>query len=98
MWESVILEALIAMRSLLCTAINDTPHNKFFSFVRRESRGTNLSLWLSAGKKAGLRNLNRNNDDPFIVPVTIDQVINPYFARVRKEDGRLDTVSTTSQL
>ena len=30
------------------------------------------------------------------MPVTIDQVINRYFARVRKEDGRLDTVSTTA--
>ena len=43
-WNSVLLEALFAMRSLLCTAINDTPHKKFFSFVRRESRGINLPL------------------------------------------------------
>ena len=31
-WEIVLLEALHSIRSLLCTATNTAPHERFFSF------------------------------------------------------------------
>ena len=41
-WESVITEGLNAIRTLLCTSTNATPHERFFSFQRRSSIGTSL--------------------------------------------------------
>lgn len=46
-WEDLLPVALYAIRSLLCTATNATPHERFLSFQRRSSAGTLLLSWLS---------------------------------------------------
>ena len=94
MWESVLPEALAANRSLICTATNETPHSRLFSFTRRGTQGYQLPEWLTAGKQAYMKIHVRNKDDPQVEPVRIMQVINPYFARVEQSSGRIDTVST----
>lgn len=44
--EEKKVEALYAIRTLLCIATNVTPHESFFSFPRWSSMGTSLPLWL----------------------------------------------------
>ena len=46
-WESVLDSALHSIRSLLCTATNQTPHESFFSFNRKSCNGYSLPTWLS---------------------------------------------------
>ena len=45
-WESVLPEALHAVRSLLCTATNNEPHERFFKFQRRSGLGRTHPSWL----------------------------------------------------
>ena len=94
MWETVLPEALDAVRSLLCTSTNESPHSRLFRFNRRSSLGCSLPKWLSSGNSAYLRNYVRNKEDPLVQPVTICEVINPHYARVSFDGGRIDTVST----
>ena len=46
-WESVLPDALHSVRSLLCTSINCTPHERFFNFTRRSSPGQSILSWLA---------------------------------------------------
>ena len=45
-WEDVLCESLHAIRSLLCLATNDTPHNRMFKFNRRSMTGVSMPTWL----------------------------------------------------
>lgn len=45
-WEQLLPVALHAIRTLLCTASNATPHERFLPFPR-SSTGVSLSSWLS---------------------------------------------------
>ena len=94
MWESMIPQALSANRSLICTATNETPHARMFIFERRDSQGFCLPDWLATGKDAYMKVFVRSKDDPLVQPVKILEVINPFFARVEQQNGRIDTVST----
>ena len=46
-WKTVLSEVLHSIRSLLCTATNATPHERFFSYQRRTPSGHSLPTWLS---------------------------------------------------
>ncbi len=46
-WQDVLPDALHSIRSLLCTATNNTPHERFFRFERRSSTGRSVPTWLS---------------------------------------------------
>ena len=94
LWETVLPEALASLRSLLCTATGSSPHSLLFTFPRRGTQGFSLPGWLSAGKQAYMKNFARCKDDPLVRPVRILQVINPFFARVEQQSGRIDTIST----
>ena len=78
---------------MICTATNETPHSKIFTFQRRSPQGFCIPDWLNAGKEAYLKVFIRAKDDPPVQPVKILEVINPFFARVER-NGRIDTVST----
>lgn len=93
-WEIVLADALHSIRSLLCTATNTTPHERFFSFQRRSSTGASLPTWLTyPGSKAFLRRFVRNSKmDPYVDEVEIINV-NPNYANVRYLNGREVTVS-----
>ena len=90
----MIPQALSANRSLICTATNETPHSRMFIFERRGSQGFCLPDWLATGKDAFMKVFVRSKDDPLVQPVKILEVINPFFARVEQQNGRIDTVST----
>ncbi|KAF2889068.1 hypothetical protein ILUMI_17105 [Ignelater luminosus] len=46
-WEDVLNESLYSIRSLLCTATNETPHEQLFRFVRRTGNGSATPSWLT---------------------------------------------------
>ena len=46
-WQPVFQDALHSVRSLLCTATNETPHEQMLSFKRRSTFGTSVPTWLS---------------------------------------------------
>ena len=57
-WDQVLPDALHAIRSLLCTATNQTPHERFLSFERRS---TVLVLWKTKQNPTNLPYKPRRN-------------------------------------
>ena len=45
-WEEVLPVALHSLRSLLCVATNQTPHERLFNYQRRSASGHTLPSWL----------------------------------------------------
>ena len=94
-WERVLPKALHAIRSLLCTATNQTPHERMFSFPRRAISGTAMPSWLlDQNTQVLLRRFVRNKGDPLCDPVEL-LMANPTYAKIRYADGRESTVSTS---
>ena len=93
-WQDVLPDALHAVRSLLCTSTNSTPHERFFGFERRSMLGKSLSSWLLQKGPVLLRRFVRNKDEPLVDEVDLLDA-NPSFAHIRFPDGRESTVSTT---
>ena len=92
-WQEVLPEALHAVRSLLCTATNTTPHERFFSFPRRSSTGSSVPSWLMTPGPVLLRKFVRNSkNDPLVEEVELVEV-NPQYAHIKYSDGRESTVS-----
>ena len=92
-WESVLSDALHAVRTLLCTSTNSTPHERMFSHQRRGSSGSSLPIWLcSPGKVLLKRHVRPSKYDPIVTEVDLLQS-NPHYATVRMADGRESTVS-----
>uniref|UniRef100_A0A5S6PYY5 Integrase catalytic domain-containing protein n=1 Tax=Trichuris muris TaxID=70415 RepID=A0A5S6PYY5_TRIMR len=61
-WRCVLPEALHAIRSLLCTAINATPHERMFNFSRRSATGNmyDRANWIHLSKKRNYWKLTLN--------------------------------------
>ena len=94
-WESVLSDALHAIRSLLCTSTNCTPHERMFSHQRRGSSGSTLPVWLcSPGKVLLKRHVRSSKYEPLVTEVELIQS-NPQYATVRMADGRESTVSVS---
>ena len=92
-WEQVITDVLHSIRSLLCTATNETPHERVFSFPRRSTSGSSLPAWLTDNSKALMkRHANRSKYDPIVEEVELLEV-NPSTSHVRTEQGVEMTVS-----
>ena len=92
-WQSVLNAALHGIRSLLCTATNQTPHERFFGFARRSSFGTSLPRWLSEPGPVLLRNFVKGSKfDDKVYQVELTEA-NPLYARVRFPNGREGNVS-----
>ncbi|KAI0985049.1 hypothetical protein GJ496_008204 [Pomphorhynchus laevis] len=81
-WILILNTALHSIRSLLCTSTNCIPHKRMFNFPRKSSNGYSIPEWLISGM-ANLRN--------FICQSKTD----PHYSRIRYEDGRESTVSTS---
>ena len=89
-WQDVLPDALHSLRSLLCTATNCTPHERFFKFERRSSCGP---TWLSSpGAVLLKRHVRTSKSDPLVDEVELLQA-NPQYAHIRHLDGRETTVS-----
>lgn len=92
-WECVLSEALHAIRSLLCTSTNETPHERMFKHQRRSSCGSSLPSWLTApGPVLMRKHANPSKYDPQVEEVSLLEV-NPNYAFVRLPNGTETTVS-----
>ncbi|XP_048583013.1 uncharacterized protein LOC125561953 [Nematostella vectensis] len=93
-WQEVLPDVLHSIRSLLCTATNETPHERFFGFPRRSSSGSSIPTWMSEpGPVLLKRHVRASKTDPLVDEVELLQA-NPHYAHVRYPDGRETTVST----
>ena len=93
-WETALPQSLHAVRSLLCTSTNATPHERFLKFNRRSMLGRSLPSWLLQPGPALLRRFTRNKGEPLVDEVELVDV-NPNFARIKFPDGRESTVSVS---
>ena len=92
-WEIILPSVLHSIKSLLSTATNTTPHERFFSFHRRSMCGISLPSWLTRSGNVMLRRYVRHsNNDPLVDDVELTNV-NPTYAHIRYPDGRESTVS-----
>ena len=92
-WELVITEALHAIRSLLCTSTNATPHERMFSHPRRSASGVSIPSWLAVpGKVYMKRQVKGSKYEEDVEEVDLLQ-INPQYAHIRTQNGMETTVS-----
>ena len=92
-WQEVLPDVLHSIRSLLCTATNSTPHERFFGFERRSSCGGSIPTWLlSPGPVLLKRHVRHSKSDPLVNEVQLLDA-NPQYAYVQYGDGREATVS-----
>ena len=87
-WETVLPETLHAVRSLLCTSTNATPHERFLSFPGRSMISKSLPSWLIQPGPVLLRRLVRNKNESLVDEVELMEA-NPNFAHIRFPDGKL---------
>jgi len=92
-WEVVLEDVLQSIRSLLCTATNTIPHERFFNFSRRSCSGESLPSWMTQGRKAYLRHFVRTSKNDLLVDEVELVTVNPRYARVRFPGGREVTVN-----
>ena len=93
LWEHVLPVVLHSLRTLLCTATNQTPHERLFSFHRRSATGSSLPSWLlNKGKVLVKRHVRHSKYEPLCDEVDL-VAINPTHARVRFPCGREASVS-----
>ena len=89
----MLIDVLHSIRSLLCTATNTTPHERFLTFNRRSTLGTSVPSWLSSpGPVLLKRHVRTSKYDPLVDEVELIQA-SPTHARVRLQNGREVTVS-----
>ena len=92
-WEMVLPQALHAIRSLLCTATNQTPHERLFAYNRKSENGTTLPAWLTTpGSVLMKNNVRHSKFDPLVEEVMLLES-NPQYALIRHKDGKESTVS-----
>ena len=95
-WQLFLPDVLHSVRSLLCTATNETPHERFLGFPRRSSAGSSIPSWLIESDSVYVKQNVRNSKfDPLVDEAEVLQV-NPNYAHIRYPDGRETTVSTRS--
>ncbi len=92
-WEHLLPQALHSIRSLLCTATNQTPHERLFSFPRRSPNGTSLPTWLTIPGPILVRRHNRSSKSEPLVDHAELILANPNYAIIKKPDGNETTVS-----
>ena len=92
-WELVITDVLHSLRSLLCTATNETPHDRVFKFPRKSTSGSSVPSWLLHSDKAFMkRHVRQSKYEPLVEEVDILDV-NPSTSHIRTAEGREMTVS-----
>ncbi|XP_054266993.1 uncharacterized protein LOC128989150 [Macrosteles quadrilineatus] len=92
-WEYVLPEALHCIRSLLCTATNETPHERLFKHQRRSFYGTSQPQWLmNPGPVLVRRHVRNNKYEPLVEQAQLIEA-NPDYARIKYRDGREALVS-----
>ena len=92
-WEMILPDALHSIRSLLSTATNTTPHERFFGYQRCSSCGSSITSWLSTPGPVMLRKFARHSKTDTLVDEVQLMDVNPSYAYIRYSDGRESTVS-----
>ena len=93
-WQDVLPDVLHSVRSLLCTATNKTPHERFFGFSRRSFAGASIPTWIATPGPVYIKHQVRTSKmDPLVDEMKLLQA-NPHYAHVRYPDGRETTVAT----
>ncbi len=93
-WQEVLPDVLHSIRSLLCTATNETPHERFLQYARRSTTGSAVPTWLAApGPVLLKRHVRAGKTEPLVDEVELIGA-NPNYAHIRYPDGRTTTVST----
>ena len=71
-WQVVLPDTLHSIRSLLCTAINTTPHERIFTFSRRSCLGLSTPTWLSLpGNILLKRHVRTSKQEPLVDEVKL---------------------------
>ena len=91
-WESVLPDALHSIRSLLCTATNQTPHERMFNFSRKSTSGKGIPSWLKEGPVFIKNHTRRSKNEPPVITATLLHA-NPEYVHVRLPSGTKTTVS-----
>ena len=91
--ENIFQDAIHSTRSLLCTSINSTPHDRFFQFHCRSMLEKSIPSWVLNSGPVFLRNFVKNKGDLLCYKVELIKS-NLKFAHVRFKDGKECTVST----
>lgn len=87
--------ALSSVRGLLCTVTNKTPHQRMMNFQRSSIVGTVLPNFLTEQDSTILyRRQVRMKGDPLVDRVQLLETISPHYARIKFQNGKIDTVST----
>ena len=90
-WEEVLPDALHSVRSLLCTAITCTLHERMFMHARRSVNGPALPSWLKPAPIFVKKHV-RNKDESLVEEAEVIEC-NPTYAHVRLSNGFETTVS-----
>ena len=91
-WEQVLPDALHSIRSLLCTATNETPHERMFNFTRKSTSGKTIPSWVKPGPIYVRNQPRRSKNDPVVTAATLIHA-NPQSAHIRLPSGVETTVS-----
>ena len=92
-WQELSSDALHSVRSLLCTATNQTPREQIFNFQLRSTSGSSIPSWLATpGPVLIKRHVRSSKFDPITEEVHLIEA-NPQYAHVRYPDGKEDTVA-----
>jgi hypothetical protein len=92
-WQDVLDIAVHSIRTLVCTATNQTPHERLFNYQRRTATGHSLPTWLlDKGTALLRRHVRKSKYDPLVDEVELIDVT-PTYARVKHPSGLEQTVS-----
>ena len=93
-WETVLTDVLHSLRSLLCTATNNTSHERMLLHQRCSVSRSSVPIWLTTpGKVLLRRNVRSSKYEPLVDDVDLIEPTNPAYAHVQLPNGRETTVS-----
>ena len=83
-WERVLPNVLHSLRSLLCTAINTTTHERIFTYSCRSAFRESIPSWLSSTCPVlPKRHVQASKYEPLVDEVELIEV-NPTYAHIGK--------------
>ena len=92
-WQKLLRDALHSVRSLLCTATNQTPHERIFNFQRRSTSGSSIPSWLATPGPVLIKpHVRSPKFDPLTEEVHLIET-NLQYAHVQYPDEKEDTVA-----
>lgn len=92
-WEKAIHDSLHSVQSLLCTVMNNIPHERFFKYCCRSSSCCTMPTWLASRGPALLKQqVWHSKMNPLVDEVEVLEV-SPQYTHAKLQNGRVTTVS-----